>query len=49
VTRIVALHFQRTLVQRALERAESAQDGDPLVSALAAAEPERLQVEVSWR
>jgi DNA-binding transcriptional MerR regulator len=46
VTRVVALHFQRTLVQRALERAEA---GDPLVSALAATETERLQVDVSWR
>jgi len=49
VTRIVALHFQRTLVQRALQRVEEKQDTAALAQALAATEAGELEVEVSWR
>ena len=49
VTRIVALHFQRTLVNRALERLAGSQENEALVAALAAAESRQLEVEVSWR
>lgn len=47
VTRLVALHFQRTLVSRALERLERRGDAEELREALAAAESSKL--EVSWR
>ncbi|MCG8589968.1 MAG: MerR family transcriptional regulator [Proteobacteria bacterium] len=47
VTRLVALHFQRTLVNRALERLRGKGEGDALEAALAATESARL--EVSWR
>jgi DNA-binding transcriptional MerR regulator len=49
VTRIVALHFQRTLVNRALERLAGSDESEALSAALAAAESRRLEVEVSWR
>jgi DNA-binding transcriptional MerR regulator len=49
VTRIVALHFQRTLVNRALERLAGRHESDALAAALAAAESRRLEVAVSWR
>jgi hypothetical protein len=47
VTRLVALHFQRTLVNRALERLRAAGGGEALEAAVAAVESSRL--EVSWR
>ena len=47
VTRLVALHFQRTLVNRALERVRASEDSEALQAALAATESARL--EVSWR
>jgi DNA-binding transcriptional MerR regulator len=47
VTRLVALHFQRTLVNRALERLRAKGDSDALEKALAATESVRL--EVSWQ
>jgi len=47
VTRLVALHFQRTLVDRALERLRASGDDDALRHALAAVESGRL--EVAWR
>lgn len=47
VTRLVALHFQRTLVNRALERVRASGDSEALQAALAATESARL--EVSWR
>ncbi len=46
-TRLVALHFQRTLVARALERLARKRDGEALRRALAAVESGRL--EVAWR
>jgi len=49
VTRLVALHFQRTLVSRALNRLRGKQEHDALHAALAATENARLDVEVSWR
>ncbi len=49
VTRIVALHFQRTLVNRALQRLAGSDESDALAAALAAAESRQLEVEVSWR
>jgi DNA-binding transcriptional MerR regulator len=49
VTRIVALHFQRTLVNRALERLAGSHENEALAAALAAAESRQLEVEVSWR
>jgi DNA-binding transcriptional MerR regulator len=47
VTRLVALHFQRTLVNRALERLKASGEDDVLQEALAATESRRL--EVAWR
>lgn len=47
VTRLVALHFQRTVVTRALARLEGRGDRDALGAAIAAVESGRL--EVSWR
>jgi DNA-binding transcriptional MerR regulator len=49
VTRLVALHFQRTLVNRALNRLKGKHDHDALQAALAAIENARLEVEVAWR
>ena len=49
VTRIVALHFQRTLVQRALERAQGGSGDAALAQALEATETGKLEVDVSWR
>ena len=45
-TRLVALHFQRTLVARALERLEGKDERAELDAALDTA---RLEVEVAWR
>lgn len=47
VTRLVALHFQRTLINRALERLRASGEDEDLQQALAATESARL--EVSWR
>ncbi len=47
VTRLVALHFQRTLVNRAVERLRAKGEGAALESAIAAVESSRL--EVQWR
>ena len=47
VTRLVALHFQRTVVNRAMERLRSSGDSQALEEALAATESSRL--EVAWR
>jgi DNA-binding transcriptional MerR regulator len=47
VTRLVALHFQRTLVNRALERLGAGGEDEALQQALAATES--LRLEVSWR
>lgn len=47
VTRLVALHFQRALVNRGLERLRSKGGGGDLEAALAAVESSRL--EISWR
>ncbi len=49
VTRLVALHFQRTLVNRALNRLRGKQELDALRAALTAIENARLEVEVAWR
>jgi DNA-binding transcriptional MerR regulator len=49
VTRLVALHFQRTLVSRALNRLRGKHDNAALEAALAATENARLEVEVAWR
>jgi len=49
VTRLVAVHFQRTLVARALNRLEGKQELDDLEAALRATEAARLEVEVAWR
>ena len=49
VTRLVAVHFQRTLVTRALERLEGKQDVGALEAALRATESAQLEVDVSWR
>jgi DNA-binding transcriptional MerR regulator len=48
VTRLVALHFQRTLVHRALNRLQGKNEHAMLAKALAEAESARLKVEVSW-
>ena len=49
VTRLVALHFQRTLVTRALNRLQTVEEEDALAAALAATKEARLEVEVGWR
>ena len=49
VTRLVALHFQRTLVARALDRFRDKQEHGVLAEALAATESAQLDVEVTWR
>ncbi len=49
VTRLVALHFQRTLVGRALNRLEGSQDRDALEAARAATGSSTLAVDVRWR
>lgn len=49
VTRLVALHFQRTLVNRALERLRGKDEHNALRAALEATENARLEVEVAWR
>ncbi len=46
-TRLVALHFQRTLVTRALQRLAASGEDEDLRAALAATESARL--EVAWR
>ena len=49
VTRLVALHCQRTLVTRALGRLEGTRERDDLAAARAALDEARLEVDVSWR
>jgi DNA-binding transcriptional MerR regulator len=49
VTRLVALHFQRTLVSRALERLATTDKGNALRAALEATESQQIEVEVAWR
>jgi DNA-binding transcriptional MerR regulator len=49
VTRLVALHFQRTLVNRALNRLRGREELEDLEAALAATEEGRLEVKVAWR
>ncbi len=49
VTRLVAVHFQRTLVTRALERLEGKEESTALQAALEATESAHLAVDVSWR
>jgi len=49
VTRLVALHFQRTLVARALDRFRDAREHGALAEALAATESSPIDVEVTWR
>jgi hypothetical protein len=47
LTRLVALHFQRTVVTRALSRLEGNRELEDLAEALAAVESSQL--EVKWR
>jgi DNA-binding transcriptional MerR regulator len=49
VTRLVALHFQRTLVARALNRFNDENQHGALAEALAATDSAHLDVEVTWR
>jgi len=49
VTRLVALHFQRTLVNRAVERLDSKEERDALRAAVAATATQQLEVDVAWR
>lgn len=49
VTRLVALHFQRTLVNRALNRLHGKDEHGALRAALEATENAHLEVEVAWR
>jgi DNA-binding transcriptional MerR regulator len=49
VTRLVAIHFQRTLVNRALNRLRGKSEHSALVAALGESESARLEVEVTWR
>ena len=45
----VSLHFQRTLVNRALNRLRGKDEHRALRAALEATENARLEVEVEWR
>ena len=49
ITRLVALHFQRTLVNRALNRLRGSEEHEALRAALEATENAHLEVEVKWR
>ena len=49
VTRLVALHFQRTLVRRALDRLADSSGDDGLRDALTATGGNHLSVDVEWR
>jgi len=48
-TRLVAVHFQRTLVTRALGRLRGKDELKALEAALEATEASRLEVEVAWK
>jgi DNA-binding transcriptional MerR regulator len=48
-TRLVAVHFQRTLVTRALNRLRGKDELKALEAALEATEAARLEVEVAWK
>lgn len=48
-TRLVAMHFQRTLLARALERLHGKAELKALEAALEATEASRLEVEVAWK
>jgi len=48
-TRLVAVHFQRTLVTRSLNRLRGVKELEALEAALEATEGARLEVEVSWK
>ncbi len=48
-TRLVAVHFQRTLVTRALRRLQGTEEADAFQAALSALETARLEVDVAWR
>ena len=49
ITRLVALHFQRTLVGRALRRLNTNEEASALRAAVAATESQNLEVDVAWR
>lgn len=49
VTRLVALHFERTLVARALARLEGRGESEALEAARATVESAQLEVDVGWR
>ncbi len=49
VTRLVAVHFQRTLVTRALDRLSTSGEKDALSAALEATAASRLEVACRWR
>ncbi len=49
VTRLVALHFQRTLVSRALNRLSGSDQHEALEAAREATQSARLEVDVAWR
>jgi len=49
VTRLVAVHFQRTLVTRALDRLSESGEQDALRAALEATAASRLEVACRWR
>jgi DNA-binding transcriptional MerR regulator len=49
VTRLVALHFQRTLVARAMRRLDNNEEASALRAAVAATRTHNLEVDVAWR
>ena len=49
VTRLVALHFQHTLVGRALHRLKTKEEREAFRAAIAATEAQSLEVDVTWR
>jgi len=49
VTRLVALHFQHSLVSRALRRLKTKEEREAFRAAIAATEAQSLEVDVTWR
>jgi hypothetical protein len=45
----VALHFQHTLVNRALRRLKTKEEREAFQAAIAATEAQSLEVDVTWR
>lgn len=49
VTRLVALHFERTLVNRALQRLKTREEREAFRAAITTGDPQNLEADVAWR